>query len=311
MQNNESPNFNNPNSEPYVATNLGTATPFPQIVMPTAGYSASLTDQTPEQYLLSLRSVIDTMTRRILMINGDITEYQKWELQGLLIWDLIKLRARFYRYFFSVSRCPSGLQINLFDPFDQLNDTKILIPYKKIDIYSQKFVQFLMKKDDDEELGRLKAMFLHRLQVVPQYYLMYLLGNQTPFANILREIPLVLQSEDPMRLEPTSMLHVSIGSTVLDAITGERPIASYMINQFLEAIRLYTNESDDCIAAIRQMINLAWVGSSMKIPEPLDNKTGIDLLKRLKIIQPVDPEETTFAPTEFFANLIRLNVELN
>lgn len=311
MQNNESPNFNNQNSGPYVATNIGTATPLPQIMIPPTGCGMPLTDQTPEQYLLGLRSVIDIMTRRILMTDGDITEYQKWELQGLLIWDLINLRTRFNRYFFSVNRCPSGLQIDLFDPFDQLNDTKIIIPYKKIDIYSQKFVQFLTKKDDDEELGRLKAMFLHRLQVIPQYYLMYLLGNQTPFANILREFPLVLQSEDPMHLEPTSMLHVSVGSTVLDSITGKRPIASYMINQFLEAIRLYTNESDDCISAIRQMINLAWAGSSMKIPEPLDNKTGIDLLKRLKIIQPMDPEESVILPTEFFANLIRLNVELN
>ena len=168
-----------------------------------------------------------------------------------------------------------------------------------------------MKKDDDEEMGRLKAMFLHRLQVVPQYYLMYLLGNQSPFANILREFPLVLRSEDPIHLEPTSMLHISVGSTVLDAITGERPIASYMINQYLEAIRLYTNESDDCIDAIRMMINTAWAGSSMKIPEPLDNKTGIDLLKRLKIIQPMDPEESVILPTEFFANMIKLNVELN
>ena len=311
MQNNEQPNFNNQNSEPYAATNIGAATPLPQIVMPTAGYGVSLTDQTPEQYLLSLRSVIDIMTRRILMISGDITEYQKWELQGLLIWDLINLRVRFNRYFFSVSRCSSGLQIKLFDPFDQLKDTEILIPYKKIDIYSQKFVQLLMKKDDDEEMGRLKAMFLHRLQVVPQYYLMYLLGRQTPFANILRELPLVLQSEDPIHLEPTGMLHITVGSTVLDEITGKRPIASYMINQYLEAIRLYTNESDDCIEAIRMMINMAWVGSSMKIPEPLDNKTGIDLLKRLKIIQPMDSEGSVILPTEFFANLMKLNVELN
>lgn len=311
MQNHEQPNFNNPNNGPYTATNIGVGTPLPQIAIPPTGCGMSLTDQTPEQYLLSFRSVIDIMTRRILMINGDITEYQKWELQWLLIWDLANLRTRFNRYFFSVSRDPSGLRVELFDPFDQLNDTKILIPYEKIDIYSQTFVQFLMKKDGDEEFGRLKAMFLHRLQVVPQYYLMYLLGNQTPFANILREFPLVLRSEDPMHLEPTSMLRISVGSTVFDGITGERPIASYMINQFLEAIRLYTNESDDCIAAIRQMINLAWVGSSMKIPEPLDNKTGIDLLKRLKIIQPMDPEETTFAPTEFFANMIKLNVELN
>lgn len=311
MQNPEPPNFNNLNNGPYTATNIGVGTPLPQIAIPPAGCGMSLTDQTPEQYMLGLRSVIDIMTRRILMINGDITEYQKWELQGLLIWDLINLRTRFSRYFFSVSRCSSGLKINLFDPFDQLNDTEILIPYKKIDIYSQKFVQFLMKKDDDEELGKLKAMFLHRLQVVPQYYLMYLLGNQTPFANILREFPLVLQSEDPMHLEPTSMLHVSVGSTVLDSVTEKRPIASYMVNQFLEAIRLYTNESDDCISAIRQMINLAWTGSSMKIPEPLDNKTGIDLLKRLKIIQPMDSEESVILPTEFFANMIRLNVELN
>lgn len=311
MQNNESPNFNNQNNGPYVATNIGAATPLPQIVMPTAGCGMSLTDQTPEQYLLNLRSVIDTIHRRLLMINGDITEYQKWELQGLLIWDLISLRVRFNRYFFSVSRCPSGLQIELFDPFDQLKDTSILIPYKKIDIYSQKFVQMLMKKDDDEEMGRLKAMFLHRLQVVPQYYLMYLLGGQTPFTNILCEFPLVLHSDDPMRLEPTSMLHISVGSTVLDSITGERPIASYMINQYLEAIRLYTNESDDCINAIRMMINMAWVGSSMKIPEPLDNKTGIDLLKRLKIIQPMDPEGSVILPTEFFANMMKLNVELN
>lgn len=311
MQNPEPPNFNNLNNGPYTATNIGVGTPLPQIAIPPTGCGMSLTDQTPEQYVLGLRSVIDIMTRRILMINGDITEYQKWELQGLLIWDLINLRTRFNRYFFSVSRCSSGLQIELFDPFGQLNDTKILIPYKKIDIYSQKFVQFLMKKDDDEEMGRLKAMFLHRLQVVPQYYLMYLLGNQTPFANILREFPLVLQSEDPMRLEPTSMLHVSIGSTVLDSITEKQPIASYMVNQFLEAIRLYTNESDDCISAIRQMINLAWAGSSMKIPEPLDNKTGIDLLKRLKIIQPMDSEESVILPTEFFANMIKLNVELN
>lgn len=311
MQNNESPNFNNLNNGPYTAMNIGGGTPLPQIMIPPTGCGMSLTDQTPEQYLLSLRSITDTMTRRILMTDGDITEYQKWELQGLLIWDLINLRTRFNRYFFSVSRCPSGLQIDLFDPFDQLTDTKILIPYKKIDIYSQKLVQVLTKKDDDEEMGRLKAMFLHRLQVVPQYYLMYLIGNQTPFANILREFPMVLQSEDPIRLEPTSMVHVSVGSTVLDAITGKRPIASYMINQFLEAIRLYTNESDDCIDAIRIMINMAWVGSSMKIPEPLDNKTGIDLLKRLKIIQPMDSEESVILPTEFFANMIKLNVELN
>lgn len=311
MQNNEQPNFNNLNNGPYTATNIGAATPLPQVMVPPTVCGMSLTDQTPDQYLIGIRSIIDTIHRRLLMISGDITEYQKWELQWLLMCDLTNLRFRFNRYFFSVSRCPSGLQIELFDPFDQLNDTKILIPYKKIDIYSQKFVQFLTKKDDDEEMERLKAMFLHRLQVVPQYYLMYLLGNQTPFANILREFPLVLQSEDPMHLEPTSMLHVSVGSTVLDAITGKRPIASYMINQFLEAIRLYTNESDDCIDAIRMMINTAWVGSSMKIPEPLDNKTGIDLLKRLKIIQPMDPEESVILPTEFFANMIKLNVELN
>lgn len=311
MQTNEPPNFNNPNNNPYTAANIGTATPLPQIAIPPIGCSMSLTDQTPDQYLLSLRSVIDIMTRRILMINGDITEYQKWELQWLLMCDLINLRFRFNRYFFSVSRCSSGLQIELFDPFDQLSDTKILIPYKKIDIYSQKFVQMLMKKGDDEEMGRLKAMFLHRLQVVPQYYLMYLLGNQNPFANILREFPLVLRSEDPIHLEPTSMLHISVGSTVLDSITGERPIASYMINQYLEAIRLYTNESDDCIDAIRMMLNMTWDGSSMRIPEPLDNKTGIDLLKRLKIIQPMDSEESVILPTEFFANMMKLNVELN
>lgn len=311
MQNNEQPNFNNQNNGPYVATNIGAATPLPQIVMPTAGCGMSLTDQTPEQYLLNLRSVIDTIHRRILMISGDITEYQKWELQGLLIWDLASLRARFNRYFFSVSRCPSGLQIELFDPFDQLKDTKILIPYKKIDIYSQKFVQRLMKEGDDEEFAKWKAMFLHRLQVVPQYYLMYLLGGQTPFTNILCEFPLVLHSDDPIHLEPTSMLHISVGSTVLDAITGEWPIASYMINQYLGAIRLYTHESDDCIEAIRMMINMAWVGSSMKIPEPLDNKTGIDLLQRLKIIQPTDSEGSIILPTEFFANLMKLNVELN
>lgn len=311
MQTNEPPNFNNLNNGPYTATNIGVGTPLPQIAIPPTGCGMSLTDQTPEQYLLSFRSVIDIMTRRILMINGDITEYQKWELQWLLIWDLANLRTRFNRYFFSVSRCPSGLQIELFDPFDQLDDTKILIPYKKIDIYSQKFVQFLMKKDDDEELGRLKAMFLHRLQVVPQYYLMYLLGNQTPFANILREFPLVLQSEDPMHLEPTSMLRISVGSTVFDEITGERPIASYMINQFLEAIQFFTHESDDCIAAIRQMINTPVDGSTLKIPELLDNKEGVSLLKRMGIIQPIDQEEATFAPTEFFANMIKLNVELN
>ena len=311
MQNNESPNFNNLNNGPYTATNIGAATPLPQIMVPPTVCGMSLTDQTPDQYLIGIRSIIDTINRRLLMISGDITEYQKWELQWLLISDLTNLRVRFSRYFFSVSRCPSGLQIELFDPFNQLNDTKILIPYKKIDIYSQKFVQLLMKKDEDEEMGRLKAMFLHRLQVVPQYYLMYLLGNQSPFANILREFPLVLRSEDPIHLEPTSMLHISVGSTVLDAITGERPIASYMINQYLEAIRLYTNESDDCIEAIRMMINTAWAGSSMKIPEPLDNKTGIDLLKRLKIIQPMDSEESVILPTEFFANMIKLNVELN
>ena len=127
MQNNESPNFNNINNGPYTATNIGAATPLPQIMVPPTVCGMSLTDQTPEQYLLSLRSTIDLMYRRLLMINGDITEYQKWELQWLLISDLTNLRVRFNRYFFSVSRCPSGLQIKLFDPFDQLKDTEILI----------------------------------------------------------------------------------------------------------------------------------------------------------------------------------------
>lgn len=311
MQNNEQPNFNNQNSEPYAATNIGAATPLPQIVMPTAGYGASLTDQTPDQYLLSLRSVIDIMHRRLLMISGDITEYQKWELQGLLIWDLINLRVRFNRYFFSVSRCPSGLQIELFDPFDQLKDTKILIPYKKIDIYSQKFVQRLMKEGDGEEFAKWKAMFLHRLQMVPQYYVMYLLGNQNPCVNIVREFPLVLHSEDTTRLEPNNMLHITIGSAVLDDISEEKSCASYMVDQYLEAILFFTHESDDCIAAIRQMINTPVNGSTLKIPELLDNKEGISLLKRMGIIQPIDQEEATFAPTEFFANMIKLNVELN
>lgn len=311
MQNNEQPNFNNQNNGPYVATNIGTATPLPQIMIPPTGCGMSLTDQTPEQYLLGLRSVIDIMTRRILMTNGDITEYQKWELQGLLIWDLINLRTRFNRYFFSVSRCPSGLQIDLFDPFDQLNDTKILIPYKKIDIYSQKFVQRLMKEGDDKEFAKWKAMFLHRLQMVPQYYVMYLLGNQNPCVNIVREFPLVLHSEDTTRLEPNNMLHITIGSAVLDDISEEKSCASYMVDQYLEAIQFFTHESDDCIAAIRQMINTPVNGSTLKIPELLNNKEGISLLKRMGIIQPIDQEEAIFAPTEFFANMIKLNVELN
>ena len=114
MQNNESPNFNNINNGPYTATNIGAATPLPQIMVPPTVCGMSLTDQTPEQYLLSLRSTIDLMYRRLLMINGDITEYQKWELQWLLISDLTNLRVRFNRYFSVGAWARDALETNDF-----------------------------------------------------------------------------------------------------------------------------------------------------------------------------------------------------
>lgn len=259
-----------------------------------------LSDQNPRQYEAQVAAIVCNVNGRVMCGLGN-KELTIREFEWVLINELTKLKSLYPRYFFSVTRQASKIEVELYDPMGQLEHTAYSVCLDADTLRFNELINMISQRTNQD--GTLVLSLLGNLQEVPLYYLAALTNQDiVSTCGMIKTHPNVFGATTEMQPnQPTTTVSIQLPQQYRwRGMLPQQFINDAATNILPRAVQTFLKE-DLTFTRVLGSVIISMVHGVPNNHEMLNSEQGRDYLTRIGVW---DKENNTY--TKFFQNLIDL-----
>ena len=259
-----------------------------------------LSDQNPRQYEAQVAAIVCNVNGRVMCGLGN-KELTIREFEWVLINELTKLKSVYPRYFFSVTRQASKIEVELYDPMGQLEHTVYNVCLDANTLRFNELINTISQRTNQD--GTLILSLIGNLQEVPLYYLAALTNQDiVSTCGLINTYPDVFCATTKIQPDhPTTTISIQLPQQYRwRGVLPQQFINDAATNILPRAVQSFLKE-DLALTRILGSVIISIVHGVPNNHDLLNSEQGRDYLTR---IGGWDDENNTY--TKFFQNLIDL-----